>query len=94
MFILYMSEEYYRQKYLKYKIKYLDLQEQMGGLNPLKYIPFTGSYNRHKEKKENNALRNEKNLQNLTEQYDAKIREKNENKKKRINDAINLIKLI
>jgi len=31
MLILYMSQEYYRQKYLKYKIKYLDLQEQMGG---------------------------------------------------------------
>ena len=26
-----MSEEYYRQKYLKYKTKYLELQEQIGG---------------------------------------------------------------
>lgn len=37
MLILYMSEEYYRQKYLKYKIKYLDLQEQMGGAGFVKH---------------------------------------------------------
>ena len=41
---------YYKDKYLKYKKKYLELQKQLGGMNPSKEVPIGCIYNYNSEK--------------------------------------------
>lgn len=87
-----MSEEYYKQKYLKYKKKYLELQQQIGGINPLKYIPGTGSHKRHLQKK----ARHEQERQKLITETRIKAlnAKKEADKLKRIKEASELVNIL
>lgn len=69
-----MNDEYYRQKYLKYKTKYLELQEQIGGI-PLfnKTKNNKGKQKREKQKRE--ELKREE--QNKREDENKRILEDN-----------------
>lgn len=84
MFILYMSEEYYRQKYLKYKAKYLDLQEQMGGAGFINKLgELFNTKGSRKEEEEERKKREEAEKQENDTKREQKIKKMKEEEKNR-----------